>query len=133
MTQRRYENGKQAIERWNLAFRALSAEPRRQLIVSLLDCSTDEPVALPESAINPTVPANPEKLTSDLHHNHLPTLADSGFIEWEASPFVAYRGPRFEEVAVVFEALYSSAIDIPDPLVEGCQRLEWEQQVRFEK
>ncbi|WP_418282540.1 hypothetical protein [Halorubrum sp. DTA98] len=117
------------IEHWNLVFRALSAEPRRQLIVSLLDCPENQSVPLPEGAINPDVPENPERLKIDLQHNHLPKLADFGFIEWETKPLVAHRGPRFQEVAVVFEALHSSATDIPDSLVKGCQRLEEERQV----
>ena len=132
MVQRRFENGKDVIEMWNQVFRVLSAEPRRQLIVSLLDCPADQSVPLPESAINPNVPTHPERLKSDLQHNHLPKLADFGFIEWQTEPLVAYRGPRFEDVAVVFEALHLSAADIPDSLVKGCQRLEQERQINFE-
>ena len=132
MVQRRFENGKNVMGRWDQVFCVLSAEPRRQLIVSLLDCPVDQSVPLPESAINPNVPAHPGRLKNDLQHNHLPKLADFGFIEWETEPLVAYRGPRFEEVAVVFEALHLSSTDIPDSLVKGCQRLEQERQVAFE-
>lgn len=59
-------------------------------------------------------------------------LADMGFVEWETEPFVASRGPQFEQVAVVFEALQSSATDLPDELVVGCQRLEQERQLNSE-
>ncbi|AXR77066.1 hypothetical protein [Natrarchaeobaculum sulfurireducens] len=124
----RYENGTDVIERWDRVFEAVAAEPRRQLIVSLLDREPDQSVRLPESAVNPNVPIAPERLERELKHCHLPLLADGGYIEWESDPFVASRGSRFEEVAVVFETLHSFAADVPDQLVLGCQRLERERQ-----
>jgi hypothetical protein len=128
MTSVRFDNGKRVIERWDEVFRAVSAEPRRQLIVSLLDADPTGSVPLPESAINPNIPVDLEGLRADLHHTHLPKLADMEFVEWETDPLRARRGPRFNEVAVVFEALHSAATEIPDSLVIGCQRLEEERQ-----
>lgn len=128
MTHARFENGKRTIERWDRVFEAVSAEPRRQLVVSLLDAPPDQSVSLPEHAANPNVPVDPESLRCELNHYHLPMLADMEFVEWETDPLVASRGPRFEQVAVVFEALQSNAVDIPDQLVVGCQRLERERQ-----
>lgn len=130
MTVVRYENGKRVVERWDRVFRAVSAEPRRQLIVSLLDASADESVPLPESAVNPNVPVDPDALRRELLHRHLPMLEEEGFVEWEREPFVAFRGPRFDEVAVVFDALHAHATDLPDTLVTGCQRLERERRDR---
>ena len=129
--QRRFENGKQAIERWNQVFDAISAESRRQLVVSLLDHPPEASVPLPESAINPNFLPDPEKFRRELLHHHLPKLADMEFVEWDTDPFVASRGPRFDEVAVVFGALHSFATDIPDPLVVGCQRLEEERRTNY--
>ncbi len=128
MTIARYENGTRVIERWNRVFSACSAEPRRQIVVSLLDQPADNAVALPESSINPNVVPDPEAQRRELIHKHLPKLADMEYVEWDTDPFVARRGPRFDEVAVVFEALHSYADDVPDPLVFGCQRLEAERQ-----
>ncbi|WP_312909615.1 hypothetical protein [Natronosalvus caseinilyticus] len=128
MTMVRFENGTDTIRKWDDVFETLSAEPRRQLIVSLMDVSPDETVPLPERAINPDVPEDPEMLRMELYHRHLPFLADRGFVEWESDPLVASRGPRFEEVAVVFEALYAHADELPESLVLGCQRLEEERQ-----
>ncbi|MFC7078324.1 hypothetical protein [Haloarcula halophila] len=127
MSNRRY-NGEQVIDNWDSVFRALSSEPRRQIIVSLLDAPADQSVPLPESAVNPNVPPNTETLRQQLHHAHLPMLAEMGFITWETEPFVAARGPQFEEAAVVFDALHTEATSIPGSLVFGCQRLEEEQQ-----
>lgn len=128
MSSVRFENGKRVIRNWNRVFDAVSAEPRRQIIVSLADVSADESVPLPERAINPNVPVDPESLRRDLLHRHLPLLADYEFVEWDTDPLVASRGARFAEVAVVFEALQSSAAALPDSLVIGCQRLEQERQ-----
>jgi hypothetical protein len=128
MTVAHYENGEQVSENWDTVFKALSAEPRRQLIVSLLDAPPDQSVPLPESAEMPNVPSDPEVLRVELCHAHLPMLEDNGFITWETDPLVASRGPQFDEVAVVFDALHSEAAEIPDTLVIGCQRLEQEKQ-----
>lgn len=122
------ENGERVSENWDTVFKALSSEPRRQLVISLLDASPDQSVSLPKSAVMPNVPPDPETLRQELRHCHLPMLADMGFITWETDPLVASRGPRFDVVGVVFDALQSEAINIPDSLVIGCQRLEEEQQ-----
>jgi hypothetical protein len=79
----------------------------------------------------PNVPPNPEELLRGLHHAHLPMLAEMGFVTWETEPLVAARGPRFDEVAAVFEALHADAACIPDTLVVGCRRLEEERQNRI--
>lgn len=131
MTTTRFKNGKRVIRKWDTTFKVLAAEPRRQLIVTLLDASPDESVPLPESAINPNVPEDPDRLRQELHHQHLPMLADYGFIEWGTDPLHASRGPRFNEAAVIFEALHSTSQCLPDSLVIGCQRLETEQQERL--
>lgn len=124
MTVERFQNGKRLIDRWNQVFEALTAEPRRQLIVSLLDAPADDPVPLPEAAASPTVPPEPDSLRIQLHHRHLPMLEEARFVRWDEEPFRASRGPRFEEAAVVFETLHDNAESIPDQLVRGCRRLE---------
>ncbi|WP_255190752.1 hypothetical protein [Natronobeatus ordinarius] len=130
MTVERLEDGKRVIERWDRVFEALMAEPRRQLVVTLLDAGAGQPVSLPEAAMSPTVPPDRETLGTHLHHRHLPLLADSGFVRWEADPFRAWRGPNFEEVAVVVTLLQENAAVIPDTLVYGCRRLEREREQR---
>lgn len=127
MTVERYRNGKRVVERWDTVFDALSAEPRRQLVVSLRDAD-GEPVSLPEAAVNPNVPVDPGRLRIRLRHHHLPLLADNGFVEWDDEPLRAYRGPRFDEAAIVFEALYVTVVELPEQLVHGCNRLERERQ-----
>ena len=124
----RISNGERAIERWNAVFEATVAEPRRQIVVSLLERTQDQSIPLPESAMNPAVPTDLGMLRQELIHHHLPLLEDLSFIEWRREPFIATRGPRFDEVAVVFESLHRYSTQIPDPLVVGCHRLEAAQQ-----
>ncbi len=127
----RKSNAENVIERWDEVFRALSAEPRRQLVVSLLDSAPDESIPLPESAVNPNIPTDPNTLRMTLRHTHLPLLADMGLIDWQTEPLVASRGPRFEEVAKVIGLIQSSASEMPNSLVIGCRRLEQERQLQY--
>jgi len=51
-----YENGKRVSAEGDTVFKCISAEPRRQLIVSLLDTQPGQSVPLPESAAMRNVP-----------------------------------------------------------------------------
>jgi len=128
-----HENGKKVSENWDAVFRALSAEPRRQLLVSLLDAPPDQSVPLPQSAMMPNVPTDPERLRKELYHVHLPMLEEMGFATSEAEPLVAARGPQFDRVATVLELLHSDAATLPDSVVVGCQRLEAERQADLDR
>jgi hypothetical protein len=111
-------------ERWNRVFRVLSAEPRRELVSSLLDSRPDEPVSLPAAAKSEHYRDTSRALRIELRHRHLPALADAGYVRWRSAPFEAYRGPEFAEVASVFEAMRTAASAYPDRLVVGCEPLE---------
>ena len=126
MPSQRLGSPDEAIDRWNRVFTALSSEPRRQLITSLNDASPGRWVRLPEAADSPTDPMDLETLRLWLYHVHLPLLAEHGYVEWSDDHLAARRGTNFDEVAVVFDALYEKAHEIPDELVLGCQRLERE-------
>ncbi|SIR87310.1 hypothetical protein [Natronorubrum thiooxidans] len=110
----------QPIRNWNDVFTAVSAEPRRQLVVSLSEQPADDPVSLPESATNPAICSDSDTLRRELYHRHLPLLADMAFVEWDTEPLVATRGPRFEEIAVVVDSLHANAGELPESLLEGC-------------
>lgn len=130
MTIDRFEGEERVVERWERVFAALTAEPRRNLIVALVDAGTGQPVDLPEAAMSPALTSDRRVVHYHLHHRHLPMLAESGFVEWEAEPFRAWRGPNFEDVAIVVRSLYESVGEIPDRLVFGCRRLELEREGR---
>jgi hypothetical protein len=89
MTLEQYEDGERVSENWDTVFKSLSAEPRRQLIVSLLDTPVGQSVPLPESAAMSDVHSDPEGLRIKLYHIHLPVLEDNGHITWEESPLMA--------------------------------------------
>lgn len=48
-----------------------------------------------------------------LSHNHLPRLADSGFIDWDRERNVVTRGPQFDEVEAVIDVLASHEAELP--------------------
>ncbi|MFC4989703.1 hypothetical protein [Saliphagus infecundisoli] len=129
MVNRRYDNAVRVIETWDRIYEALSADPRRQLLHSLMDVDPGESVPLPESAANPSAPPDAEHLRMELKHVHLPKLADREFAVWDEGPLRASRGPRFEEVEAVFDALFSSTNDFPDSIVVGCHHLEEEREL----
>ena len=124
MKQLHEEQKQRMIERWDTVFQALGAEPRRQIVLSLMEAPEDRALSLPEAANPSYLREDPTELTTELIHSHLPELADGGFVEWESEPFTVSRGPAFEEAAIVFEALQDRADAIPPQLAEGCQRLE---------
>jgi len=94
------------------------------MIVALLEAPAGRELPLPEAANPSYLLMDPEDLYLELRHTHLPLLAESGYVRWDDDPLVVRRGPSFDEVAVVFESLQSSAERLPDQLVRGCQRLE---------
>lgn len=123
-----HQNGEGVTEKWDRVFRAVAADPRRQIVGSLLDTDEGASVSLPAAALNPNVSRDVETLRRELYHTHLPMLEEMAFVHWDTDPFVASRGPDFEEVAIVFDALQAKASDIPESLVAGCRRLEAERE-----
>ncbi|AXR79715.1 hypothetical protein [Natrarchaeobaculum sulfurireducens] len=120
----RQQDPELVVRRWDRVFDALSAEPRRQLVDALMDVPDDGWVQLPDAAVTPAIETSLETLHLELQHQHLPLLADGGYVEWERTPFSVTRGPRFDEVRIVLDGLYANATDIPVRLVAGCQTLE---------
>ena len=115
---------REMVTRWDNVFQALTAEPRRQIVVALMEAPQDRGLSLPEAANPPYLRMDPEPLYVELVHSHLPLLERHGYVTWEEQPPRVRRGPNFEEVAVVFESLYDRVERIPEQLREGCQRLE---------
>lgn len=111
----------QSIELWDTLLRALAAEPRRQLILSLTDSPPGESVALPEAANRSPPQREPELLYRELIHSHLPTLEQAGLIEWEREPLSARRGRRFEEAAAIVAVVQSHADELPQSLQDRCE------------
>ena len=110
-------------ERWRAIFEVVASVARRELIVALIESPPHREVDLPAAANSPEDRIDPERLRLNLVHNHLPRMAEEGFIEWERDSLRARRGPRFDEVAAVIKAI--DAYDgVPQHLTEGCRYFE---------
>ena len=110
-------------EMWADIFRTLVSNTRREIIAALVENPPDRAVSLPEAANSPECRREPDSLSVDLIHNHLPMMAEKGFIEWEREPFCAKRGPRFDDVGEVITAIQTHD-QMPQHLTEGCYFLE---------
>lgn len=110
------ENG--IVEQRDRIFDALSASPRRRLLVSLLESQSGEYVDLPEAAFPEETDPGGRKLRSHLVHQHLPMLADYDFVRWQTKPFQVRRGPEFESLEPVVRTLADRTEAVP-PLVVG--------------
>lgn len=107
-------------DRWDQMMYLLSAQPRRQIISSLMDAREGATLPLPDAAITPDIPVDPEPYAVTLRNRHLPLLADASFVRWTADPFQVQRGPRFDEPAAVLEVLLSAEARLPAPLASSC-------------
>lgn len=54
-----------------------------------------------------------ENETIALIHNHLPKLAEAGFINWNQEQRIATRGPRFEEIAPLIDLMVAHEDELP--------------------
>lgn len=78
---------------------ALSSPQRRKLLDSLI---TDSP---PDHAEPTEVTVGGEM---EMHHIHLPKLADYGIVDWDRDTNRVTRGPNFEAAATLLEFLANS-------------------------
>ena len=70
---------------------ALKNWTRRSVLMALLDATETSLDALEGRVIDET-----ERI--QLHHSHLPRLANAGYVAWDADAGTVARGPRFSEV-----------------------------------
>lgn len=119
------------VEQRDRIFDALSAAPRRRLLVSLLESQQGEEVDLPEAAFPEDIDCGGQKHRSHLVHRHLPMLADYDFVRWQTEPFQVRRGPEFEALEPVVRTLAGRTEAVP-PLVVGGHRLEYDSERRTE-
>ena len=54
-----------------------------------------------------------ENETIALIHNHLPKLAEAGFINWNQEQQIVTRGPRFEEIAPLIDLMVAHEDELP--------------------
>jgi len=83
--------------------RALEDERRRTVISALRDAETLAVATL----------ADGERSECALIHCHLPLLEERGYVDWDRGTGDVRRGPRFDEVATLFDLLRSHEHDLP--------------------
>jgi len=54
-----------------------------------------------------------DRLVLEIHHRHLPKLAEAGFIDWDREADVLTRGPRFDEIAPLIELMINHRDELP--------------------
>ncbi|MFP9191480.1 transcriptional regulator [Natrialbaceae archaeon A-CW1-1] len=91
-------------------FEALSDIERRRILVDLL-------VPSPQTDGGTLAVGAVEQQTTESHvalyHTHLPKLADCGFIRWDRDSNEVTKGPRFEDVRPLLEAIDDQAEELP--------------------
>lgn len=110
-------------KKWSQIFETLRSIVRREILATLLENPPGTAVDLPEAANSPEHRRDPEQLVTNLHHRHLPAMANKGYIEWQEEPFCVGRGPRFNEFTGVMKAIQSSE-QVPQELMESCYFLQ---------
>lgn len=60
-----------------------------------------------------TVDDEINRLTIELYHNHLPKLADAGYIEWDESTDIICRGDKFDEIGSLLELMEDHKEELP--------------------
>lgn len=78
-------------------FTAVSHPARRRILLAL---SEDNPRTIEEFESARVRGDRPEgaTLAVELHHQHLPQLAEADFINWDRSTDTITKGPAFEEI-----------------------------------
>ena len=80
----------------------------------------DGQLPLPDAARSAPDEQDSEDLTVRLRHQHLPKLADAGYIRWETEPFSVSRGPHFAEPALVVGKMTEPETRLPRRLRDEC-------------
>lgn len=92
-------------------FEMLSYPHRRRILTRLNDRNPrgEDGVTLAELASDDEL----DDETISLVHNHLPKLAESGFVDWDREHRRVTPGPRFHEVAPLIDLMVANADELP--------------------
>lgn len=85
----------------------LSRPARRRILVALHETTPRE--------MHEFVPddSTGDEFRVALYHNHLPHLADAGFVEWDREAETISRGPRYDELVPLVEWLLAYRDGLP--------------------
>ncbi|WP_435159811.1 DUF7344 domain-containing protein [Haladaptatus sp. DFWS20] len=95
---------------------ALSNVHRRRILLAVADHNPrDEDEFTPDEIPTDTIADEDlDSLKTQLHHTHLPKLADAGYIEWDPMTETVRRGPNFDDVAPLLKLMSDHADELPD-------------------
>ncbi|WP_217493337.1 transcriptional regulator [Haladaptatus sp. W1] len=88
----------------------LSSPHRRRILLAVLDDNPRDEDEFTSDATDDELTA----LKTQLHHVHLPKLADKGYIEWNPDTETIRRGPNFDEIAPLLTLMSNHADELPD-------------------
>lgn len=92
-------------------FEALGHPYRRQLLFALTEHAAPVPARDPYDIVS--TDADPDVLTLQLHHTHLPKLDNLGFIDWDRPAETVTRGPRFTDIEPLLSLLSKREASLP--------------------
>jgi len=88
--------------------RALEDERRRIVLAALSD------VEDPAATVGLTALSGGEaEVRLALIHQHLPMLADGGYVDWNRDPDRVGRGPRFDDAEALLDLIRTHEDDLP--------------------
>jgi len=97
-------------------FDALSDRRRRRLLLTIRnECEGDDP-RMDIEALSDAVArgVRADEVRVQLHHVHLPKLADSGYIRWDSATGTVTTGPRWDDIGAVLDVLVENRDELPD-------------------
>lgn len=94
-------------------FGALSHSYRREILTGLYRREESEQTSVPVDELVSTNQGH-GRIDVELYHNHLPRLADAGFIRWDDGWDVVRRGPRFDDAASIIELMVDHREELPE-------------------
>jgi hypothetical protein len=96
-------------------FDAIRDPARRRILLAISDHNPREITEFTKSKFAPVNggEADPEQLELQLHHSHLPRLAEKGYIDWNPEAQTIRRGPNFDDIAPLLKLMDDHADELP--------------------
>lgn len=92
-------------------FHLLSHSHRRRILTRLNASNSQEKDEFELTELVDGDEFDDEKFS--LIHNHLPKLAEAGFINWDRERHTVTRGPRFYEIAPLIDLMVAHQDELP--------------------
>ncbi|MCO8256722.1 ArsR family transcriptional regulator [Haladaptatus sp. AB618] len=89
---------------------------RRRILIAVLNQNprAEDEFTLDKSSTDEMNDAEIKSMKIQLHHIHLPKLADAGYIDWDPDTGAIRRGPNIDEIAPLLTLMRDHADELPD-------------------